>query len=263
MAVEIENTETPVFAIDATTDEPVNVEFLSNEPEEAPEPEMHLVPVTIDSENWSIQKKRPNRLKRLGAALFISAGFLIASNIYITNAHNSGENIQPTSAIDPPPNPNLIPSPEAQSFTISPTPNATDNSCNGKIKINFEGAPLSIHDKSLAIYHVIQKGETLTRLALEYGLRDSSGNLEIKKLAKFNNIKNPNLIYEGSNILIPLKAVPLREGETTTDLSKNSVGGNSNLQADRQKWQNFVDQINSIDENTKCPLPKALIVPGF
>lgn len=44
--------------------------------------------------------------------------------------------------------------------------------------------------------YIVQKGDTLTQISKKY-------NVNIDKLAKLNNIKNKNLIYTGTKLLIP------------------------------------------------------------
>ena len=47
--------------------------------------------------------------------------------------------------------------------------------------------------------YVIQKGDCLSVLAQRYGTT-------VATLCELNNIKNPNLIYDGHKLLIPWKA---------------------------------------------------------
>jgi murein DD-endopeptidase MepM/ murein hydrolase activator NlpD len=49
--------------------------------------------------------------------------------------------------------------------------------------------------------HVVQRGETLYSIAVEYGLT-------IEDLARFNNLVNPNNLKVGERLLIPLEPVP-------------------------------------------------------
>lgn len=57
----------------------------------------------------------------------------------------------------------------------------------------------------------IQRGDTLSRLALEY-------NTTVSRLVELNNIQNPNLIYAGASLIVP-------SGETASDSDGNSTSG--------------------------------------
>lgn len=57
----------------------------------------------------------------------------------------------------------------------------------------------------------IQRGDTLSRLALEY-------NTTVARLVELNNIANPNLIYTGETLIVP-------SGETPDDTDGNSTSG--------------------------------------
>lgn len=58
---------------------------------------------------------------------------------------------------------------------------------------------------------VIKRGDTLSRLAIEY-------NTTISRLIELNNISNPNLIFAGSTLIVP-------SGETFNDSDGNSTSG--------------------------------------
>lgn len=58
---------------------------------------------------------------------------------------------------------------------------------------------------------IVQRGETLSRLALEY-------NTTVARLVELNNIANPNLIYTGQTLIVP-------SGETPNDTDGNSTSG--------------------------------------
>lgn len=57
----------------------------------------------------------------------------------------------------------------------------------------------------------IQRGDTLSRLALEY-------NTTVQRLVELNNIANPNLIYAGNTLIVP-------SGETAEDSDGSSSSG--------------------------------------
>lgn len=58
---------------------------------------------------------------------------------------------------------------------------------------------------------VIQRGDTLTELAIKY-------NTTVSRLVELNNIVNPNLIYAGADLIVP-------SGETLVDSDGNSTSG--------------------------------------
>lgn len=58
---------------------------------------------------------------------------------------------------------------------------------------------------------VIQRGDTLSRLAIEY-------NTTVSRLVELNNIANPNLIYAGATLIVP-------SGETAQESDGNSTSG--------------------------------------
>jgi len=49
--------------------------------------------------------------------------------------------------------------------------------------------------------HVIQRGESLTGIALQYGIT-------IQAIVEANNLRNPDLIYIGQKLIIPLPVPP-------------------------------------------------------
>lgn len=59
---------------------------------------------------------------------------------------------------------------------------------------------------------IIKKGDTLSQIALDY-------NTTIEKLAQINNISNPNLIFAGNKLLVPVKS----ENNTEQDSNENYI----------------------------------------
>ena len=55
--------------------------------------------------------------------------------------------------------------------------------------------------ETASIVYVVQRGDTLARIAARYGVTVSA-------LASANGIRNPNLIYTGQRLVIPGKAAP-------------------------------------------------------
>ncbi|MAS35443.1 MAG: hypothetical protein CL610_15640 [Anaerolineaceae bacterium] len=88
----------------------------------------------------------------------------------------------------------------------------------------FAGQQLIIPDLSNAVetdlfareptYHVVQRGETLARIANRYGLT-------VDQLAKLNNIANPNRIQAGQTLTV----FELPEAETTSTANETNTGG--------------------------------------
>lgn len=77
--------------------------------------------------------------------------------------------------------------------------------------------PGAVATPAAAKTHVVQKGETLIAVALQYGL-------DYKELAAWNNIENVNLIHVGQEIrLAPLAAAPVPAGVVATPLPQPGV----------------------------------------
>lgn len=67
---------------------------------------------------------------------------------------------------------------------------------------------------------IIKKGDTLSRLAVEYGTT-------VERLVEINNIKNPNLIYAGNTLLVPINdgkkqtiTYTVKKGDTLSSIAK-------------------------------------------
>ena len=66
----------------------------------------------------------------------------------------------------------------------------------GKSTISLElSKSLAEINKSKDVTHVVKRHETLSKIAAEY-------NTTVQKIASDNNIKNPNLIFEGQKLII-------------------------------------------------------------
>lgn len=61
---------------------------------------------------------------------------------------------------------------------------------------------------------IIKKGDTLSQIALDY-------NTTIEKLAQINNISNPNLIFAGNKLLVPVKSESNKEQNNNENYTQN------------------------------------------
>ncbi|MFQ5576716.1 MAG: LysM peptidoglycan-binding domain-containing protein [Anaerolineae bacterium] len=68
--------------------------------------------------------------------------------------------------------------------------------------------PTSITSPQQGRVHIVQAGQNLFRIALQYGY-------DVDTLARYNNIANPNLIYVGQSIKIPGGGAPVDGGGGT------------------------------------------------
>lgn len=69
-------------------------------------------------------------------------------------------------------------------------------------------------NSSTYLLYTIKKGDTLSAIALNYGCT-------INELVKINDIKNPNLIYIGNELKIPLTSINVKKNESSSSKTKN------------------------------------------
>ena len=111
-------------------------------------------------------------------------------------------------------------------------------------KYNFQGFIYILEDNDIddvetKKIHIVKKGETLTKIGKLY-------NVNYKKIAEYNNVTNPNKIYIGDKLLIPVESkietYIIKKGDTLTkiankykttwqklyNLNRNILGNNPN-----------------------------------
>ncbi|MGI6096741.1 MAG: peptidoglycan DD-metalloendopeptidase family protein [Dethiobacteria bacterium] len=97
------------------------------------------------------------------------------------------------------------------------------------------------------IEHLVQEGETLTKLAKDY-------NTDISTLAYINNLNNPDYIKAGDTLLIiPVKGVihRVRSGETVQEIASR-YGAN----------YRYIIEANELEEGDQLQEGKQLVIPG-
>lgn len=129
--------------------------------------------------------------------------------------------------------------------TVSPQKEQTEKSMSiGDLKREYyEGKQQEQAEKQQAKTITIEKGDTLSELALKY-------NTTVEELAELNGIKNPDLIYAGNKLEIPvpskehalsqlesLKETISNMGITTTDVSKAFETIENTLENSREEEQ--------------------------
>ena len=82
--------------------------------------------------------------------------------------------------------------------------------------------PTEAATASTATVYTVQKGDTLSKIAFEYGVT-------VDDIAKYNGISNPNLIHVGQKIKIPAALKPLSE------IAKEVIQGKWGNGAERKK----------------------------
>lgn len=110
----------------------------------------------------------------------------------------------------------------------------------GRVKF-FDPADKFITTQSSDVYYTVKKGDTLSEIAVKYGT-------DYQTLAKWNNIKNPNLITVGQKILVKKKNSPQTssakgetnyykavEGDTVESVAKKFKVSETNFRS----WNNL------------------------
>lgn len=80
-------------------------------------------------------------------------------------------------------------------------------------------------DNSETIYYTVQSGDTLSEIGEKYGV-------SYLKLAELNNIEDPNLIYTGQTLIIPVSSdssqsyisYTIKSGDTLWDIAEKYLG---------------------------------------
>lgn len=100
------------------------------------------------------------------------------------------------SSLPPPPSAVNInpPTDPAENRQRTPTPG-------GEVPDTSSALSERVAERSVAAsgenrYHVVKKGETLSRIAMDY-------NVDLNEVVKANNIVNPNILYPGQKLVIP------------------------------------------------------------
>lgn len=91
---------------------------------------------------------------------------------------------------------------------------------------------------------LIKKGDTLSQIALDY-------NTTIEKLVQINNISNPNLIFAGNKLLVPVKSESNNEQNNNENYIQNyqiySVKKGDTLLQIAINYNNTVEKIVSLN----------------
>ena len=108
---------------------------------------------------------------------------------------------------------------------------------NLKLSENNYQLPQNIENNlSEGSFHIVQEGETLTEISNKYGLN-------IKEIIEINNLKDPDAIEQGSNLV--LKRKKLINQETIEEKELNSLKkSNINIYGPLSVQQNTLDKSN-------------------
>ena len=121
----------------------------------------------------------------------------------------------------------------------------------GKQKSFSEGtAPISNIDSPFIEDYKIKKGDNLTKIA-------KANNTTVQELLKANpQIKNPNLIYTGNTLKIPVNDPKVNVGVNTTDkdaFNQTELVSNPNLAAQQQAYDNALQKAVVVDYGDDNP----------
>lgn len=95
----------------------------------------------------------------------------------------------------------------------------------------------------------VKKGDTLSKIAIEY-------KTTVSKLVKLNNIKNPNLIITGSNLILPIN-----NSEKGSNANIYIVKKGDTLSKIAKKYNTTWQKIYNNNKNIIGKNPN-LIIPG-
>ena len=106
---------------------------------------------------------------------------------------------------------------------------------------------------------IIKWGDTLSALAIQY-------NTTVAELVRLNNISNPNLIYAGNTLIVPIKEViPDRDEDTTSGETIYIVKRGDTLSRIAQKFGttvNAIAKMNGIKNVNLIYTGQRLIIPS-
>ena len=107
----------------------------------------------------------------------------------------------------------------------------------------------NITNNSQTMLYKVKKGDTLSKIAIEY-------KTTVSKLVKLNNIKNPNLIFTGSNLIIPIN-----NSEKESNANIYIVKKGDTLSKIAKKYNTTWQKIYNKNKNIIGKNPN-LIIPG-
>jgi len=100
---------------------------------------------------------------------------------------------------------------------------------------------LFVSDTAKADYYKIQWGDTLSNLAIEFKTSTS-------KLVKINNIKNADLIYAGSTILLPTPTPSIDKQEKNNEESKEDSKSAKSVEKESEEEEEKTITLNNVVE---------------
>lgn len=84
-----------------------------------------------------------------------------------------------------------------------------------KLENQLDDIEKELENKSGLITYIITQGDTLTSIARKFGSSPT-------ELANINHIKNPDLIYAGTKILVPPKFATINPAEKLSEIIKET-----------------------------------------
>ena len=101
---------------------------------------------------------------------------------------------------------------------------------------------LFVSDTAKAEHYKIQWGDTLSNLAIEFKTSTS-------KLVKINNIKNADLIYAGSTILLPTPTPGIDKQEKNNEESKEDSKSAKSVEKESEEEEKTITLNNVVELN--------------